>query len=403
MKRILILFSVIIISHTVHAQDWLDGFVITKNADTLKGNIKYQTSDIQFQKVYFLQNGERKEYSPSEILGYGIYGIKSYSSQAVENEFVEVIAIGNVSLFRKRKTLLIQNEIGETYPLVSKTKTVVKDGETYISEGKKWKSVVYGMLSSCDIKPQDLKDLNFNTKNVLSLVTRYNSCKNGSTSTYQNNGLKTILFDFGIHLGVRNGELNVSSANGVDRPIDTNHKSNNTILGGFVNVRFPNLSEKISLQVGLNYQQISLTGNTIFDNSENPFRTNLVVDEYEIKSDFTAIGIPVSFKGLLVDGPLSVFVQAGMLFNQISSPSSSLTRERRINNGTPTISQEEGFFDFKNSSSHAWGRFGISKSINGKFKIGLSFDVIFANDQFLGNEDKFSPFNQTGFSLLLSY
>ncbi|OEK04061.1 hypothetical protein [Roseivirga misakiensis] len=403
MQRLFTLLFVILFAQSIQAQDWLDGFIITKSADTLKGKIQYRTSDVQFQKAYFKENGAVKEYIPSEVLGYGIDGVKSYSSQAVDNEFVEVIAVGNVSLYRKRKTLLIQNENGETYPLVSKTKTVVSEGETYVSEGKKWKSIVYGMLSSCDIRPEDLKELNFNTKNILGLVTKYNACKNGTTKTYQNNGLKTVLVDYGIHFGIRNGELNVSASGGPDRPVDTNHKSTNAIIGGFLNFRFPNLSEKISLQVGLNYQTVDLTGNTFTTNADNPSRTSLVVDNYEINSGFSSLGVPISLKALLVDGNISVFAQSGIVFNQISGTSSTNTRVRIIDNGAPTTTRATEVFDFDSSAIHPWARIGISKSILGKYKVGLAFDFIFSNDNLLLNPDKFSPFNQTGFSLLLSY
>jgi len=403
LSKALVFILLICSSLTMHGQDWLDGFVVLRNQDTLRGQVQYKTSDAQFEKSIFRKDGVIAEYSPLEILGYGIDGIKSYSSQALGHEFAEIVAIGNVSLFKQRKTFLIQNEAGETFPLVSKTKTVVKDGEVYVSEGKKWKSVLFGMLSSCGVSAEELKDLNFNQKNLLELIGRYNTCKNGETALYSNSGLRKVLVDFGVHIGRRSGELNVSNAEGVPRPVDTNHKSTNIVFGGFTNFRFPNFSEKISLQVGLNYQTVNLTGNTFFDNTNNPNRFNLVIDRYQTISEFNSLGIPISFKGLLVDGAISVYVQTGIVFNQITNASSLLTQERTINNGAPTITETQNVLDFKSSTSHAWGRIGLSKSINGKYKISLAFDLIFANDQALLNTDKFSPFKQSGVSLILSY
>lgn len=383
-------------------QDWLSGFVVLNNQDTVRGKVQYRTSDVQFQKCFLKKEGAVQEYSPADVLGYGIDGVKSYSSQALKNEFAEIVAIGNVSLFKQRKTFLIQNESGETYPLASKTETVAKDGDVYVSEGKKWKSVLFGMISSCDVTAEDLKDLNFNQKNILELISRYNQCKNGQTQVYTHSGLNKVLVDFGIQIGRRNGELNVSSSNGVLRPIDANHKSSNMLIGGFANLRFPNFSEKISLQIGLNYQTVSLSANTTFSNATDPNRTRLIINKYETLSEFSAIGIPISLKGLLVEGAVSIYVQSGLVFNQITSPKSTRIQVMTIDNGAPTTTQTSNVLDFKSNETHLWARIGASKNINGQFKVGLAFDFVFSNDQLLLNNNKFSPFRQSGISLILS-
>lgn len=398
-----VFFSIIIsTSFTVNGQDWLSGFVVLNNQDTIRGKVQYRTSDVQFQKCFLKKDGAIQEYSPADVLGYGFDGVKSYSSQALDNEFAEVIAIGNVSLFKQRKTFLIQNEAGETYPLVSKTETVAKDGDVYVSEGKKWKSVLFGMISSCDVTTEDLKDLNFNQKKILELISRHNLCKNGQTQVYTHSGLNKVLVDFGVQIGKRNSELNISSSNGALRPIDTNHKSSNTVIGGFANFRFPNFSEKISLQIGLNYQTVSLSANTTFSNAADPFRTRLIINKYETLSEFTAIGIPISVKGLLVEGAVLIYVQSGLVFNQITSPKSTLIQVMTIDNGAPTTTQTNNVLDFKSSETHLWARIGASRSINGQFKVGIAFDFVFSNDQLLLNNNKFSPFRQSGISLILS-
>lgn len=403
-RLLLTIFLFTSIQLALNAQsDWLDGFIVKLDGDTVKGKVGYQTSDLQFSKCIFKQGNNVREYSSGDIAGYGIDNIKTYHSGIVEQQFAEVIAIGPLSLFKQRRTLLIRTEDGEVYPLSSKTKTVRRDGSDYVSEGQKWKSILFGILSSCQISSDEIKNLNFNEKNILHLVKEFNDCKNQSTKAYSNRGLRKTIIDFGIQIGSRNNELNVSSSDGVPRPIDTNHKSSNLILGAFVNFRFPNFSEKISLQAGINYQAVDLIGVSNFSNANNPFRTSLIIDRYDISSSFTSIGIPISLKGLLVDGAVSVYVQTGVTLNKVFNTSSSIKRTRTINNGSPSTVEEAGGLIFREGGSDFWGRVGITKSINGKYKIGIAFDLsILSNNSLLSNTNKFFPFNQSGFSLFLS-
>ncbi len=392
--RILSLLGLFIVSLSPNLKaqsDWLDGFMVKLDGDTIRGKVGYQGNASHYSNFLFKEDKNSRLFSPNEVLGYGIDNIRSYSSQVVKDKFVEVVATGPLSLYRENKTLFIQTENGEIYSLTSKQQREIKDGVEYLNQSKKWKSILYGIVSSCDINPEDIKSLSFNEKNVLKQIKKYNSCKGSTTTDYRNKTFKKTLVDYGILIGRRNSELDISSVDGITKFVDGSYKTSDYVFGILFDFRFPNLSDRISLELGLNHQSSLLLSK--ITRSANLIR--------EIVNRFDAISVPISLKIIIKEGSVPLFLQTGITLQNYYNTSSVLYTDWRIGN-VIEISERDRAFDIERSRSYFWSRVGLSKSFKGLFKITLAADIVFPGSGLLNSIEKFSPFKQSGISLILA-
>lgn len=381
--------------------DWLPGFVVLSNGDSLKGKVGRFISDERFTKCYFKEGREQRVYLPGEISSYGFENGKIYASIPGNGQFGELIAQGQLSLYKQNRTFFIGIENSEAYLLSTKKNVAKKEGQVYVSDDQKWKSVLYGIVSSCGITPEEMKALSFGKKEILAIVERYNDCKGGSTQVYKSpSPFKKVLIDLGTMAAYRTSQLNVSSVDGEERPLDGNHKSSDVVFGAFIDIGFPNLSEILSLQIGVNYQSLSLSSSKTIVN-RNPNNPNLLRSSYDVTGDMNLLSIPISLKAMLINGKISLFSQAGIMINNYSSVSSNLHSEIVFRNRTDTDDQAD-VLNIRSSESYFWWRLGLWKAFKGNFKVGLAFDLVFQGNALLDDGSKFSPFKQSGISLMIS-
>jgi hypothetical protein len=207
-KRLILLILLYFIYNSVNAQknEFLDGYIVLVNSDTLKGELYFSNKKITSKIVYFKSKELNLKYTPSEIHFFEIYGKSKYlssmvkysiNSNKIENkkfdkkiiwkedtEFLEVIVSGKIKLFKfvdkNNKThFFIQNQNKEIIDLL--TLKYEEDGE--INTIHKYKNQLKRVLSDCTEIFSLIDDSKLNQKSLLSLIDSYNKCRN-ITSSY---------------------------------------------------------------------------------------------------------------------------------------------------------------------------------------------------------------------------
>lgn len=103
MKKTLLLILVIFVFETINAQkDFIHGYYITINNDTIKAQIKLGENS---NKITVIEsNSEKKKLSPKEVKAFSYLGITNYKAIAnggkKPNYFAEVMEEGDLILYR---------------------------------------------------------------------------------------------------------------------------------------------------------------------------------------------------------------------------------------------------------------------------------------------------------------
>jgi len=85
-KRITIAFLLILVSQVSYSQEnYLPGYLLPSNGDTLAGFIDYRNWDKNPEKIFFKENlsDNKSDYSPNDIRGFKVLD-EFYESAAVQ-------------------------------------------------------------------------------------------------------------------------------------------------------------------------------------------------------------------------------------------------------------------------------------------------------------------------------
>jgi len=199
---LLILFSTNLFSQK---NQYLDGYIITQNLDTIYGQILYQNNQIT-PKIIQLKNGSKKTYNSNEIQYVEIFGKVKYFSKKVKysinphniqditadkeiiwkesREFLKAIILGKINLYK------FVEKNGKTHFFINKDNEELKDlivlkykvdGKTSVKN--KYKNDLKKVLEDCSELFKLIDKSKLNQKSLQSIVKQYNDCNN-LESTY---------------------------------------------------------------------------------------------------------------------------------------------------------------------------------------------------------------------------
>lgn len=156
--------------------DFRDGFIITTENDTIYGLVDSKTNARNYESCLFIDESEIREFSPTQINGYGFSNDKLYKSGVKEQVFVEVLVLGSISLYRYNETFLAKKD-GEILELTSENIEKVVNGRREIKRSNKWKGLLNYLIADCLSKPAEVTSrLDFSEKSITKTIVKYNSC-----------------------------------------------------------------------------------------------------------------------------------------------------------------------------------------------------------------------------------
>ncbi len=196
----------------------LPGYIVTMNHDTLSGFIEDRRNTALYQFCHFKKTKKEKTklYAPSEIIGYGLTKRKYFESFSIKDAagnqksfFGDVILEGKISLFRYKNDLYVKHDSLGVYNLHFRETRGFNGARDYTGENK-----VKGLLNffffDCKTKRVHWDSLNITDAKIYELVENYNTCKNSSTTKYQNK-VKLFKATVGLFAGSNVSSINLAS------------------------------------------------------------------------------------------------------------------------------------------------------------------------------------------------
>jgi hypothetical protein len=353
-KNVLLLFVFLflIISKVAAQSDFKEGFIITISKDTLYGTIDDRANAFNYKSCRFSKDGKVTEFTPDELLGYGIAGENFFTSQIMEDAFVEVLVQGELSLFMHEFMFFVQKSGGEVYTLSSNEREIKKEGYSYLKKDVKWKGVLSYLISDCklDFRLDQIKNLN--EKALTQLVLRYNECVGANAVIYK---VKKpwIKAELGIIPAVTHTTLRTVVLDDRYAYLADQYSSIDPSVGALFAINFPRIGERIAFQTEVHYFKSSFASSVVIDES---FRQHY----HDTFFDFTTLSVPVALRYSFTGRNNTFFINAGGYFNHYLQTSTWLESEIVYEH---TVLKSEGVaLELKDSEFGFWGGLGLFRS-----------------------------------------
>ena len=181
---LLLLFFIQVTNAQTH---YRQGYIVQNDGDTLTGEIGYfSINKHYYRSCKFKSDGEVTEYLPNEILSYG-YDDRSFISGIAENNFVEVLVSGDLSLYEFQDYFFIEKG-DELRKLESQERDIAEPYENVYADkvsrvnSQKWRGTVAYLVNDClKDRDQTIARLKHNEKSLTEVVRKYNECVSGSS------------------------------------------------------------------------------------------------------------------------------------------------------------------------------------------------------------------------------
>lgn len=258
-------------STTLFAQsNYEDGFIINLNDSKIPLQVKFEDWSSNPNKIEVIQDGEKKQYSPKEIKGFGTNNGQLYlsyngkidvSSQFYnqltesrepiwkeESTFLKTIVKGNTNLLMHDNnnivTFYYQSSNNNIQPLIYKIyndKVSVKKNEQFKNQ----------LRANVHCGTTNWNKLKYSKSDLENYFIKYNTCVSGDegTSAKTVNNTKSVI-EFGVQVGIRN-ENNKIAFPFLD--IEHEFKGTSPTVGVNAEYQFPFLKNRYALAIEANY------------------------------------------------------------------------------------------------------------------------------------------------------
>ena len=242
-------------------KDFREGYIITKENDTIKGLIDYRGDIRNAEKCVFIkdENTNPTTFYPTDIAAFRFTDDKMYISKllitnneilATKRVFLEYLVKGTMNLYCLRDKNNVEYFYAEkdntgVQALIEEKKEAYKDDRLVLITNKKYFGVLLLMISNCTKLEPDLAELNLDRKSLIKFAVKYNECVCSDCEIYVKKRRK-IAIKKGIILGGNLSFINL------EIPL-TNAESNfsispSVLVGISIKFVIPNFGNKFSLQ-----------------------------------------------------------------------------------------------------------------------------------------------------------
>ncbi len=299
---------------TANAQDFVNGYVISLEGDTLKGQIYQSKNQENYQNINFFLDGNPDyafQHTPASIKEYGFSDGSIYRSYSIDFDtnptdtnplFLKVLINRGSDL----ALLVFRSSKNEAFYFFE-----TRDGEIVYIDKERYRTFLRDYSQECadDFSKINFSRLQYNTKDLSDYVNRYNSCFDvfyDDDYSY----LTDNIFKVGVNIGTGFGFI-INPNYTLDSP-DFNI--------GFSLEQTKNKRSSLILELG--YTKKSLTYETTQEGKLyiGGFTSNLNITELSTKSeiDLIALYANLEFKRTFKN---SLYLIYGVGFSQTSNKS----------------------------------------------------------------------------------
>lgn len=330
------------------AQDYFrKGYVVTLAQDTLQGMIQERSLEENYQSCIFKKDREVKTYLPDGLLGYGFNDGSYFSAQMKQDAFVEVIVLGDISLYHYKNTFLLKkNE--EVVTITENPEKIALNEEERDIDRYEWKRDISRLVRDriTDYNEQ-LLHLSPTRRNLTNLVIRYNKQEASLYSLYATNQPIPDV-KFGFMLGLNRFQLNAGGNFWGYPYLNQSYESYLPSVGVMVKVSFPRFSEKISFQGEMHYDREDYT--YFYQQEENG-----VLNYHDVYMHFSKLSFPLSMKYRIPLGRYSLSIQGGVNFDRYGTVDTRLLSESVAGSEVTRAPEREVLPYFETLQTGYWG------------------------------------------------
>jgi hypothetical protein len=359
------------------SQDRSQDYVVLSNGDTIYEQIK---------KVEHSLYGSRLVLKDQIIEEYEFQIARKsngqlYSTEILENEIVEIIIEGKISLYRFDDTFVLQKG-NERTSITLTEKITLPDGKVQYERDRNWKGKLSFFVSDCLPKEDlPLKKTNPSEELLTEVVLNYNNCS-GETQKYYRENTPSKVLSLGVSSGLAYSWIKTLNESSKFQHMADAYQDQSFIGGLSFEAMFPYQSDRIILSAELLYYQMRYSGQKLFDYG--------ITINYRTTFQHHSLAIPLSMKILLNDSKSPVYTQIGLSQHFHLNSSSVLETEYP---GRDRDSSVKEAFPIRSNQSAIWGGFGTKIQVGGiTADVGIRYWQMIELNEFGG--DKFSLRNK---------
>lgn len=354
--RFTLLILLISCSSVLGQRDFRSGYIISLENDTLEGWVDYRSNLQNYGSCLFKSERGEVEYTPSQIKGFGYINDKFFSSQIVDGSFVEVLVVGQLSLYKSRDYYLFQKN-SELFEIKSKMVEIELAGETRVKETSHWRGLTSYLVSDCLTNTNDLvSNLKLEEQSLARIVVRYNKCTGSDFKEFKS--IKPwAKIDYGVAVGIASSTIK-TNAGGSFSYLDKSYSSVDPTIGLLLTISSPRVSEKFSIQTELHFIKSSYSALTEVSGSFTEYHDTFI--------NFQTVSFPFSLKYSLAEKKYGGYLQGGASYEYHISSEAKLMSERVTGSVVDTYPDRQAF-EINKSHIGYWGGVGLLKPFS-RFK-----------------------------------
>lgn len=343
-----------------------NGFIITSNSDTVFGQLENRPNMLNYRSCSFMKDNEVKEYTASQIKGFGYKNGKCFRSEIVEGEFVEILVSGFLQLYKSQSVYYLKKGLDVPIKLESITKeNTLSEGihEFYFVRDTKWKGLLsYAIYDCFPNSPKLVEKVNFYDEDLAKIVIRYNQRKNNDFVEF-NNSKPWTKFEFGAAAGLENSILHKTDIQNRFPYLKSEYTSLNPTIGLLFGISSPRFSDRFSFQPEIFLTKVNYDGLI--------HTTQFTAFIYETHMEWTSLTIPATIKYSYTFGKFKCYLQAGIVADlQLQAKTSYIRKE--VVGGVVITDPETEAFTLEGWAYGFCGGLGLQREFN-YFQVGIAF------------------------------
>lgn len=384
-----LIILLIMIGNSFGQKDFRNGFIITLEHDTIKGQLDYRSNSKNYKSCIFKSEYVEKEYYPTQILGFGYVNDKYFTSQITPNSFVEVLVTGRMSLYKSIDKYLIKKGTAfyDLKNLITEQADI--DGKIGTNKDYRWRGLLTYLVGDClDNSSKLTSGISLDEKSLTQLLVAYNKCSGKAFTEYKASKPWTK-FEFGASLGVTKSEILLNKESPIYSYLDDSYHSIDPSMGLLIAISSPRLTERVAFQGEIHF--IKSTYSSLIKNDNS-------TEYHDTYIDLSTLSVPLSLKYSFPEKKCGWYLQGGVSYEFHLISDTKRLSEYVIGNVVNTA-EEKPAFEVNDNQIGYWGGIGILKSYR---KLKGSISIRYFQMSALNKTEGFSANNnRISFNLIL--
>lgn len=340
------------------------GFLINLNGDTLRGEIEYKYNNLNRRPCTFKAGDNITEYLPGQIKGFGIDNEKTFKSNIVKELFVEVLIIGELSLYKYDNIFYMQKRQDSVYKIESKIALVTINGKEGYRETSKWKGIISFLISDCLSDPKYISNILLEERPLTKLTASYNNCKSSDQVIYKKDKA-WIKVTLGLQTSLNSNMLKSKDYADTNPYMAKKYNRVSPSIGVCFLFTSPRNFDQFSFVAELNYIKTNFQGNIVR-------KVNILTYHDDTYINLNTLEIPLLLKYSFPVKNGLFYTQAGLVYD-INLKGSAIWRNEFKSGNTVYVSDETAFLVARYLIGYGAG-FGVNKTFKSlKTNISLRY------------------------------